>query len=157
MLKPFATRQKPTNPWFLPSLFVLATFSQQALAEFKPVTTTSQLAVQVFFGLLLVLALIFSLAWLAKKMRFMPAGMHNPDVMRPLASMHLGPKEKLVLIEIGKQQLLLGVTSQQVNLIHQLAEPINLAEETQKTAKFAQIFSQWLTKEPKAGNSETKN
>ncbi|MGL4900085.1 MAG: FliO/MopB family protein, partial [Shewanella sp.] len=38
----------------------------------------------------------------------------------------LGQKERLVLVQVGGQQYLLGVSAQQVNLIDKLAEPIEI-------------------------------
>lgn len=157
MLKQPISRQKLAKCWFLPSLFLFVGFQQQALAEFKTgITSTSQLAVQVFLGLLLVLALIFSLVWLGKKMRFLPNNLQAKGVMRPLANLSLGPKERLILVEVGNEQLLLGVTSQQINLVHQLAQPISFTEEAKKAPAFAQMFSQWKAANQAASTHQVK-
>ncbi|MGL4612957.1 MAG: flagellar biosynthetic protein FliO [Shewanella sp.] len=74
-------------------------------------------------GLLLVLLLIFALAYLLRRLNLVPTH-HN--ALKTLAVTSLGQKERLVLVQVGGQQYLLGVSAQQVNLIDKLAEPIEI-------------------------------
>lgn len=142
-------RQKLAIRWFLPCLFLFSTPSLANLPnKTSQITSTSQLTVQVFLGLMLVLAIIFSLAWLAKRMHFMPNNLQAQGVMRPLASLQLGPKERLMLVEVGQEQLLIGVTSQQISLIHQLNQPLALPSHQNKPV-FADFLAKWVnTKTP---------
>ena len=79
---------------------------------------------QVTLSLLLVLGAVFAAAWLVRRLR----GLGGPgaDAIRVVAATGLGPKERAVLVQVGGQQLLLGVTSQQVTLLHTLTENIDV-------------------------------
>ena len=56
--------------------------------------------------------------------------------------MHLGAKEKLVVVQAGKQQLLLGVTAHQITLLETLDEP--LVPNQESSADFSQSFAKLL-------------
>jgi flagellar protein FliO/FliZ len=78
-------------------------------------------------GLILVLVLIFVLAYIVKRLNLVPA---SNGVLKMVAVTPLGQKEKVVLIELDGQQYLLGVTSQQVNLIDKLDETVKIDTQT---------------------------
>ncbi|MCR4535094.1 flagellar biosynthetic protein FliO [Shewanella xiamenensis] len=98
--------------------------TQGAVATAK-VTEPSQMAAaaSMLGGLILVLLLIFALAYLLRRFNLVPT---NHSVLKTLAVTSLGQKERLVLVQVGEQQYLLGVSGQQVNLIDKLAEPIEI-------------------------------
>ncbi len=81
---------------------------------------------QVTFALLLVLAAVFAVAWLVKRVRGM--GNRMGAAMDVLAEIPLGPKERAVLLKVGQAQILVGVAPGQVSTLHVLAEPIELAK-----------------------------
>jgi len=137
-------------------LFLLVT--EPLLAAVEPgVASTGALATQVFLGLLLVLALMFALAWLAKRMRLVPGAIGSTGVIRTLAVLSLGNREKILLVQVGEEQLLLGVTSQQITLLHELKTPIDPNKSATKPA-FNQFMQHWLVKNKSAATSpkETK-
>lgn len=70
---------------------------------------------QMVLGLAAVLALIFALAWLAK--RFNLNGVGVTPGMRVLGAMSVGPKEKILMVDVEGKRLLLGVTAQQITLL----------------------------------------
>jgi len=80
---------------------------------------------QVTFALLVVLATVFVVAWLARRMRSF--GNRVGNALDVLADIPLGQKERAVLIKVGQTQILLGVAPGRVNTLHVLAEPIELA------------------------------
>ncbi|WP_324315549.1 flagellar biosynthetic protein FliO [Povalibacter sp.] len=92
----------------------------QATEHVSPTSAGSLL--QVTFSLALVLALVFVAAWLVRK--FKGFGRFGGSAIRIVADTALGPKERAVVIQVGEQQLLLGVTQQQVNLLHVLPAPV---------------------------------
>lgn len=73
-------------------------------------------------SLLMVLALIGISAFVLK--RFNVTQQHNGQ-LKVVASLSLGVKERLVVAQVGEQQLVLGVTAQQITLIKSLEEPID--------------------------------
>ncbi|WP_398351595.1 MULTISPECIES: flagellar biosynthetic protein FliO [Shewanella] len=78
-------------------------------------------------GLLVVIALIFLLAYLVKRLKLVPS---SHGVLKTLAVTPLGQREKMVLVEVDGQQYLLGVTPQQVSLIDKLDTPITIEQDS---------------------------
>ncbi|KVW99968.1 flagellar biosynthetic protein FliO [Shewanella frigidimarina] len=74
-------------------------------------------------GLIAVLALIFLLAYIVKRLKLVPS---NGGIIKAIAVTPIGQREKVVLVEVNGQQYLLGVTSQQINLIDKLANPVEV-------------------------------
>ncbi len=69
-------------------------------------------------SLVVVVILILFAAWVARRSGFMRA---NSDVIKFIATHPLGNKSSIVVVEIEQQKLVLGVSPQQVNLLHILA------------------------------------
>lgn len=86
---------------------------------------------QMLMSLLVVLGLIFALAFVAKKMRLGPANQHG---VKLVASLALGAKERVVVVEVEEQQYMLGVTGQQINLLQKLDKNISKSETLGQTA-----------------------
>jgi flagellar protein FliO/FliZ len=78
---------------------------------------------QVTLSLVLVLAAVFAAAWAMRKLRGF--GRSGAGAMEIVAEIALGAKERAVLVQVGKQQLLLGVTANQVNTLHVLEEAVS--------------------------------
>ncbi|RYV02722.1 flagellar biosynthetic protein FliO [Shewanella sp. OPT22] len=78
-------------------------------------------------GLVVVLALIFVLAYVVRRFNLAPS---TNNVLKTVAVAPLGQKEKVVLMEVNGKQYLLGVTPQQVNLIEKIEDPIEVKAES---------------------------
>lgn len=78
-------------------------------------------------GLIVVLLLIFALAYMVKRLNLVPS---SQGVLKTLAVTPLGQKEKLVLVEVDGQQYLLGVTPHQVNLVDKLSDPVEISTDS---------------------------
>jgi len=73
--------------------------------------------VQVLFGLALVIAAIIATGWVLRRIGpTQSAG----GVLRVVGGVMVGPRERLVLVEVGEQWLVLGVAAGSVNLIQAL-------------------------------------
>jgi flagellar protein FliO/FliZ len=79
---------------------------------------------EVTLALAVVLAAIFALSWLVRRLRVV-AGRSGP--LAVLAEVRLGPKERAVLVKVGTAQLLVGVGQGQVSTLHVLPEPLDVA------------------------------
>jgi flagellar protein FliO/FliZ len=77
---------------------------------------------QVTLSLILVLGAVFASAWLVRRLRNF--GRPGAGAIQIVADVALGTKERAVLIQVGAQQLLLGVAPGRVNTLHMLAEPV---------------------------------
>lgn len=102
-------------------------------------------AMSMILSLLMVLAVIVISAIILKRFQ---GAQHNLKGLKIITSLHLGSKEKLVVVQSGEKQLLLGVTTQQITLLETLDEPlINSPEKPIDLAQtFAKLFKQKTVK-----------
>ncbi|MBE0493854.1 MAG: flagellar biosynthetic protein FliO [Thiomicrospira sp.] len=81
---------------------------------------------QIMVSLLLVLAIIFVGAWLVRRYgRFSAVA---DGQLRVLGMLSVGQKERIMLLQVGRQQLLVGVTSSRITTLHTLDEPIDVQD-----------------------------
>jgi flagellar biosynthetic protein FliO len=71
-----------------------------------------------------ILLLIVTLGYVAKRAN--KGGLLGAGAMRVVASLNLGVKEKLVLIEVGEEQLIIAVGAAGISKLHTLAVPMQL-------------------------------
>ena len=100
---------------------------------------------QVLPGLALVLALIGGCAWVAK--RIGPGRIAGGQAIKFVASQSLGARERVVIVEINQQWLVLGVAPGQVSTLSQMARPDLPAAGSAGTDNIARPpFAAWLEK-----------
>jgi flagellar protein FliO/FliZ len=87
----------------------------------SPVLATERMG-QVLTGLLLVLGAIVACAWVVRRMLRMHPGVDGR--LRLLGGLSLGPRERIVLVQAGETQLLVGVAPGRVQTLHVLDEPL---------------------------------
>ncbi|MCC4595520.1 flagellar biosynthetic protein FliO [Xanthomonas campestris pv. phormiicola] len=105
------------------------------------------------FALLLVLGLILGMAWVLK--RLPGSGFRPADGLRVVASLAVGAKERVVVVEVNGEQLLLGVSPGGVRTLHRLPEPLPQApapslpnlRQLRNLPDFAQLLAQKLRKD----------
>ncbi len=61
----------------------------------------------------------------------------------------LGPRDRLVLVQVGEEQILLGLTPGRITPLHVLKEPVHLPDGEPATPEFAQRLLELLNKDPK--------
>ncbi len=84
-----------------------------------PATSTAGGIGQMLFGLVVVLAAVFVVAFVARRMRSISgSGAHGIEV---LSQSSLGNKEKAVIVRVDGERLLLGVAAGQVTLLKTLS------------------------------------
>jgi flagellar protein FliO/FliZ len=93
------------------------------------------------FGLAIVLGLIFGAAYLLKRVQ--PARFAGARLLRLVAQMGVGARERVVVVEIGDQWLVLGVTAHSIQTLHTTAKGAlpDKPEFIEKTP-----FSAWLAR-----------
>ncbi|WP_154115385.1 flagellar biosynthetic protein FliO [Vibrio cincinnatiensis] len=98
-----------------------------------------------FGSLLFVVVLILFLAWLLKRMRVPSFGQQKGfQVIRQLP---IGTKERLLVVQVGKEQFLIGVTAQSIQLISKLDMP--LSQDVNDEGSFTNQLTQLLKKHDK--------
>lgn len=106
------------------------------------IVTLGKLAV----ALMLVLLVFWAFARVIKKIQAVPGGMHSGLVC--LGSLSLGQRERVVIVQAGEQQLVLGVTASQINTLHVLDEPLVTAPDAD-SADFRQKLTAALSRQVK--------
>ncbi|UVL64282.1 flagellar biosynthetic protein FliO [Pseudomonas sp. B21-012] len=124
--------------------------TQPAAAVVAPASSGSAAGqlTQLVLGLLLVLGLIFVLAWLLRRVQNAAPG--SGQVIEILGSRSLGPRDRLLLIQVGKEQILIGHSPGTIEALHVMAEPVEVpASARQATPEFAQRLMELMGKDQK--------
>jgi len=95
-------------------------------------------------SLLVVLAAIAAVAWLVK--RFAPRSLNGTGLLRVVAGAAVGPRERVVVVEIGSTWLVVGVAPGQVNMLQQIPRPEHSPEPDIAPAAGPASFAAWLKK-----------
>lgn len=82
---------------------------------------------QVMLALFLIVVLIIAAAWLVKRLNF--TAMKSAGNLKIESSLVIGQKEKLLILRVENERILLGITPQQINFLHQLSN-VNDRNET---------------------------
>ncbi|MBZ9780731.1 flagellar biosynthetic protein FliO [Pseudomonas sp. REP124] len=131
-----------------PAATTAATTAATAAAPVASSGVAGQLT-QLVLGLLLVVGLIFFLAWLLRRVQQAgPAG--KGQVIDIVGTRALGPRDRLVLVQVGNEQILLGLSPGTITALHVLKEPVQVPGTTEKTTpEFAQRLMELLGKDQK--------
>jgi flagellar protein FliO/FliZ len=90
---------------------------------------------QLVLGLLLVIGLIFVLAWLMRRVQ--RAGPAGNQVIKLVGSRALGTRDRLVLVQVGNEQVLLGVSPGSITALHVMNEPVEVPDAQNAQPEFA--------------------
>ncbi|WP_293761875.1 flagellar biosynthetic protein FliO [uncultured Aquitalea sp.] len=128
----------PTSQSALAALsFVASPLAMAAGAVDAPTPFSSLL--QVIFGLGLVLAAIVGVAWLFRRVQGGMLGVGSR--IRVVSGAMVGQREKVVIIEVEGEWLVLGVTNHNVNLLSRMPRP---ADADARPTPPQEPFSHWL-------------
>ena len=86
-------------------------------------------------SVVIIVAIIVLLGWLYSRSRFMSGGAN--DVINVVATRALGPKERLMVVEVADQQLLVGMTATGVQTLHVLDKPVQVSQNEASRGGFA--------------------
>ncbi|WP_332860914.1 flagellar biosynthetic protein FliO [Janthinobacterium svalbardensis] len=107
-------------------------------------TSSAGSLLQTIFALVFVLALLIGLAWFMK--RYGPKVMGGNNKMRVVSSLNLGGRERIVLVEVADQWIVVGASPGRINALatmpRQEGELPQLA--TTQNGPAAANFSEWL-------------
>ncbi len=99
---------------------------------------------QLLSGLLIVIVCIMVLAWFARRMnRFSSTADGSLQI---LGGLSMGSRERIVLLQVGDRQLLVGVAPGRVSTLHVLEQPVT----AMKPAAGNTTFSQHLVEKVQA-------
>ena len=86
-------------------------------------------------SMLIVIAAVLGLGWLYSRLRFNGTG--SGDLINIVASRALGPKERLLVVEVADQTLLIGLTATQIETLHTFDGSVATAQVVAETPGFA--------------------
>ncbi len=106
---------------------------------------------EMLLSLALVLAVIFALAWLLRRMQSLRGT--RAGSLRIHGGLPLGQKERVIWFEAGGQHFLVGVTPGQVSLLHRFEQAPEMPEATEASppavlASFTEQLNKALGRQP---------
>lgn len=99
---------------------------------------SSSYLLQLILGLVVVILCVVALAWFAKKMNKFHSS--SDDSIKIISGISVGTREKIVLLQVGEEQLLVGVSPGNINKLHTLNSPIINANANPANKGFADKF-----------------
>lgn len=126
-------------------LVFVATSVFAAPAQVSPALPASPVPIggvlQVLFGLAVVLGTVAGAAWLLK--RLAPGQTSAGGAIRLIGGIAVGPKERVVVVEVGDTWLVVGVAPGQVSALHNMPRLDAFPRDVKPVAD-DQRFSAWL-------------
>ncbi|MDR7089505.1 flagellar biosynthetic protein FliO [Cellvibrio fibrivorans] len=111
--------------------------------------------VNVTLALMGIIGLIFAISWFVK--RFSQGTFSANAHIKILSAMPLGTRERIVLIEAGGQQLLLGITSTHINTLHVFETPIVVDDKTENPSDFSRKLMAILQQKSSLTSAQDSN
>jgi len=96
----------------------------------------------VIFGLALVIAVIVVAGLLLKRMGNISGA--GSGAIKVVSVLSVGTKERIALLQVGEEQLLVGVTASQITPLHHLKEPIPEGSGGDGQSEFAKKLANFL-------------
>jgi flagellar protein FliO/FliZ len=130
-VKPVARKAMINKLLLILALLLLIDFSRAAEGLSPPVSYSSSL-LQMMLGLAATIVMIFVVVWLIKRVGY--TGYNATNKMKIKGTLALSPKEKLLLIEVEGETILIGVAPGFVGLLKtlesDLTKPMTAANST---------------------------
>ena len=150
-----AVQEQAITPTALPSQNIPALTEKKAGQGATRINSGTHLA-SVAVGLVFIVALILVLGWFLR--RFNQGGLFNNSSIKIIASLPLGTRERLAVIDVGGQQLLLGITATQINTLHVFNEPIIApGDNSPATSEFGKKLMTLLQQKNNQASAEPKD
>lgn len=141
---------------FLHANWVMAeSEAKEAAALGSAVTQPSEHFGQIIISLVLVILIIFFSAWLLRRYGRFP-GVADGN-LKVLGALSVGQRERILLLQVGKEQILVGVTSSRITRLHELEEPIEVQHNESVTSPFAKRLQEALKTDKNGKDSSESN
>ncbi len=139
----------------MPSTIFASDESTATVINTGPINADNMM--QLVIGLMIVLACIVVLAWIAKRMNHLQSS--TGGMLKIIGGLNIGTKEKIVLLQVGSEQILIGVTQSNISKLHLLKTPIENDDANTKAQKnFSHRLAEKMDLSKKFGFSDaTKN
>lgn len=157
---PMATASESTTTPLQSAASAASVPASAPVGSSPPVTATNvgggRHLLSVTLALFGIIVLIFAISWFVK--RFGQVGFTQNQHIKIIASMPLGTRERLVLVDAAGQQLLLGITATSINTLHNFQEPVVVMAKEDRTSDFSRKLMSILQQKPgTAGENNSDN
>ena len=133
-------RQKAYKTWAWIALCSCLCVSFKAHSAPQSLSNPTSI-VSIFLSLLLVIGVVFMLAFLMRRFNVTQSGTSN---LKVVASMMAGAKERVMVIEVAGEQHLLGITAHNINHLATLSTPIDTSTASSGNEKFKDKLSLFM-------------
>ncbi len=116
---------------------LISTVASALPAESSNLISRNEL-MRVIMGLLFVLLIIICLSWIVKRLNLVKVS--SSKGFQSIASMTLGPKEKIILLKVGDRHLLMGVGASTVSLLYDFGEQLPPGFDSENKPAFAEFL-----------------
>lgn len=110
---------------------------------------------EIMVSLVLVLLVIFLSAWVLRRYSRFP-GVADGH-LRVIGAISVGQREKILLLQVGKEQLLVGVTSSKISRLHQLEDLVEVKDNAPIASQFSQRLQEALKSKEQTPNNRADN
>ncbi len=133
-LSPFHLAARWILPWM--SLATVPAWAESAAGSGQ--LAAGYLA-QLLGGLVMVILVILVLAWFIR--RVPGAQGQGRSIIQVLAVRGIGARERLLLVQVGEEQVLIGVSPAGMSALHRLDKSVEVTPDEQWTGDFASILN----------------
>ena len=141
--------------------FLLFGFSQAVVAV-EPLKEIGESAIQpsdyflqIVLSLVLVLLIIFLSAWMLRRYGRSP-GVADGN-LKVLGALSVGQRERIMLLQVGEDQILVGVTNSRISTLHQLDKNIEVNAPQPINGSFAQRLQEALGQKSTTTNNQPES
>lgn len=122
---------------------LLLSVPAQASASASQVTPLSLGSVfSVIFGLIVVLALLLGTAWIVRRLQRLQTT--SPGILQPIAQQQFGLKERVMLLRIDQENILIACTGNGIRTLHTWQGPLPAGINAQTVALETAPFVDYL-------------
>lgn len=111
--------------------------------------------IQLILGLVVVILCVVALAWFAKKMNKFHSS--SDESIKIITAISMGTREKIVLLQVGEEQLLVGVSPGNINKLHTLNTPVISSNANPVDKGFADKFKNIMADASASTTNHKKN
>ena len=131
-------------------LYLLLLSPQLFAAEVNPNLPTvdpvsSSYLLKLTLAMVFILVLIFGLAWVMKKMNLTQQSQNG--LIKIVSAISVGQRDRIALIQVGDEQLLVGLTPGRIEKLHTLKSTVNGDLVKYDNQSFADKFNHLLKRE----------
>ena len=128
------------------ALILLASVSSHSYADTIASNPASPVIalLKMLFALAVVLGALWGFSTLLK--RFQAPSLQSKSGLKLVSTYNLGQREKLVVMQVGEEQLLLGVSPSAISTLHVLPTPLDL-ESTGEAGSFKKTLNAAINRE----------